>query len=407
MLINHNPKSYSKKYTLLFIIIILFSFSLIFPSLKNVKYFPEADEGYYLKYATYISTNGIGNFHELFKDYIENKNNWLYPSPLRIGYILLSAASMKIFGNTFLSLSLLSLVSYLAFLIVSFYFTRKYFDEKIAFLLTILLAFSPLNMAMARRALQDSTANLFYILSIWLFFDLLSKRSNLKYVLFVLIFSFTILVKEPALLLSPVFIIYILIHKYLLKNPIHIKDILAITVYPFAIVGLVYMSCAGDFSYVLNTVKTILISQKTNQFSILYGSGPWFRYLIDFMLLSPLVCILSIGFIFYCLTLKELDSRISYFLVIFVLVLFFFNLFDKSIRHVIILDMPMRLFAIFMLKNIFETKIPKYSAIITAAIVIIISVFDYINFNYLFIHQRIYDPVSFWLLRAEHFIPWR
>jgi 4-amino-4-deoxy-L-arabinose transferase-like glycosyltransferase len=329
MVKNYNSKSRSK-YTLLFIVVISVSFLLVFSSLKYVRYFTEADEGYYLKYATYISTNGIGNFPDLFKDYTENKNNWFYPRPLRIGYILLSVISMKIFGDTFLSLSLLSLVSYLAFLIVSFYFTRKYFDEKIAFLLTILLAFSPLNMAMARRALQDSTANLFYILSIWLFFDLLSRRSNLKYVLFVLIFSFTILVKEPAVLLSPVFILYILIHKYLLKNPVHIKDILATTVYPFAIVGLVYMSCAGDFSYVLNTVKTILILQKTNQYSILYGSGPWFRYLIDFMLVSPWVCILSMGFIFYCLTLKELDSRISYFLIIFVLIFIFFNLFEKK-----------------------------------------------------------------------------
>jgi hypothetical protein len=59
-----------------------------------------------------------------------------------------------------------------------------------------------------------------------------------------------------------------------------------------------------------------------------------------------------------------------------------------------------------MPKNMVDTEIFKYSAIMTMGIVITISVFDYINFNYLFIQQRIYDPVSFWLLKAEHFIPW-
>jgi hypothetical protein len=65
----------------------------------------------------------------------------------------------------------------------------------------------------------------------------------------------------------------------------------------------------------------------------------------------------------------------------------------------------MRLFAILMLTKIVETKIPKYSATITAVIVITISVFDYINFHYLFIQQRIYDPVSLWLLKARHIVP--
>lgn len=386
-------------------LIILISFFLIFSSFKYLRFAERVDEGYYLKYATYINNNGIGKFPDLFKDYIENKDNWLFPSPLRIGFILLSAVSMKIFGNTFFSLSLLSFVSYLAFLIVSFYFTRKYFDEKIALLLTILLAFSPLNMAMARRALMDSTANLFYILSIWLFFDLLNKKSNLKYIIFVFIFSFSILVKETAALFSLVFILYMFFYRYSLKGPINLKDILSVTVFPYAIVGLVYMSFAGGGSYILDIAKIILTSPKTNQYAIFYGSGPWFRYLIDFMLLSPWVLILSVGFIFYYLTSREFDSRILYFLIILVSILSIFNIFTKNIRYVIMLDMPMRLFAIVMLKNIFEAKIPKYSTIITAVIVITISIFDYINFNNLFVRQGIYDPVSFHLLRGKHLIP--
>lgn len=402
---NCNSKSYTKRYTLLFITLLSIAFFLIFSSLKHLHFDANADEGYYLKYATYVNTNGIDRFPDLFKDYIDNKDNWLFPNPLRIGFILISAVFVKIFGSTFMSLALLSLASYLAFLIISFNFTRKYYDEKTSLFFLFLLAFSPLNMAMARRALMDSTANLFYILSIWLFLDLLNKGNNLKYAIFVIIFSFSILVKETTVLLSPIFILCMLFYKYSLKRSINLKDLLSVTIYPYAIVGLAYMSFAGRFSYIVDTVEIILSSPKTNQYAILYSSGPWFRYLIDFMLLSPWVCILSTGFVFYCFTLKRVDSRISYFLIIFVLGFFVFNMFTKNIRYIIMLDMPMRLFAILMIKNIVETKMKNYSTVIIAVIVITISMSDYVNFNDLFVQKGISDPISYHLLRARKIIP--
>ena len=385
---------------LAFLLVLAVSFTLTSLSIKDVEFASGADEGYYLRYASYIGEHGLGGFADLFKNYIENQKDWLYPNPLRMGFIALSSVWLKIFGYSFLNLAYFSLFSFCVFLIISFYFAAKYFDEKITLLLAILLAFSPLNMAMARRALLDSTFNLFSIFSIWLFFGLLKKRTLLKHILFILIYSFTILVKETGVLLSLFFALYLIFYKGK-------KYFLSVTLFPFLIVGSTYIILAGGLSNVTDMIKIILTSPGHNEYAILFGSGPWFRYLIDYILLSPWVVILSSGFVFWYLASKEYDERVSYFLLAFVVLFFSLNFFTKNVRYLMILDMPMRLFSVLMLKKLFEARFPKQAFILLSVSVVAIAAFDYLNFYNLFARGEIYDPVSYWLLRGQHIIPWR
>ena len=385
---------------LAFLLVLAVSFTLTSLSIKDVEFASGADEGYYLRYASYIGEHGLGGFADLFKNYIENQKDWLYPNPLRMGFIALSSVWLKIFGYSFLNLAYFSLFSFCVFLIISFYFAAKYFDEKITLLLAILLAFSPLNMAMARRALLDSTFNLFSIFSIWLFFGLLKKRTLLKHILFILIYSFTILVKETGVLLSLFFALYLIFYKGK-------KYFLSVTLFPFLIVGSTYIILAGGLSNVIDMIKIILTSPSHNEYAILFGSGPWFRYLIDYILLSPWVVILSSGFVFWYLASKEHDERVTYFLLAFVVLFFSLNFFTKNVRYLMILDMPMRLFSVLMLKKLFEARFPKQAFILLSVSVVAIAAFDYLNFYNLFARGEIYDPVSYWLLRGQHIIPWR
>ncbi len=407
MVKNFQSNPPSRLYSLLFLLIISIAFTLIILSLKDIVFAGRADEGYYLKYATYISAKGLKGFPDLFKNYLQNQENWIFPNPLRVGFAVLSCIWIKIFGNNFLNLAFLSLFSYCLFLFICFYFTRKYFDEKIALLLIILLAFSPLNMAMARRALTESTFNLFSALSLWLFFDLLKERRSFKYILFIFIYSFTILVRETAVILSLFFILYLVFYKFFFKKAVNSVDFLSVALFPAVIVGFIYINLGGGLFNIVNTIKIILTPPRTNQYAILFGSGPWFRYIIDYILLSPWVVILSIGFVFYYFSSKERDEKTVYFLLALVFIFFAFNIFTKNIRYVMILDMPMRLFSVLMLKRLIESIFPKRAFILIAIFVTMVSMFDYINFHNLFIKEGIYDPVTFLLLRAEHIIPFK
>ena len=400
-------KSYARIYTFIFLLIVTLSLSLLSLNLKNITFGAGADEGYYLAYADYISHKGIGGYANLFSSYLGNQKNWLFPNPLRAGFILLSSLFVTIFGSDFFSLTYLSLFSFCIFLFVCFYFTRRYFDQKIAVLLTLLLAFSPLNMAMARRALTESTLNLFSILSIWLFFDLLKHRSNRKYAIFIFVYAFTILVKETAVLLSSVFVVYLVFYKFVFKKRVNLADFLSATLIPFTIVGFIYINLSGGLSRIIDTTRIYLASPVTNQYALLFGSGPWFRYIIDYVILSPWVAVFSIGFLFYYLLSKEYDEKIVYFLLVLIVPFLVFNIFTKNIRYVMVLDMPMRLFSIIILKKLLELRFPKHAFTLLIALVITLSMLDYFNFQNLFLKESIYDPVSFLLLRAKHIIPYQ
>jgi len=143
-----------------YLIIFLF---VIFSLVSVYKYMPledqfakGADEGHYFAYSKYISENGIRIYPKLFEEHIKNKESAIWPSPLRIGFFLLSSFWLKFFGASFRSLAYFSFFCYILFLLISFYFSKRYFGKGISSLFVLLLAFSPLSMAMAKRALSDS-----------------------------------------------------------------------------------------------------------------------------------------------------------------------------------------------------------------------------------------------------------
>jgi hypothetical protein len=137
----------------------------------------------------------------------------------------------------------------------------------------------------------------------------------------------------------------------------------------------------------------------------MYCSGPWFRYLADYLILSPLVFLLAAGFFFHRLASGARDDALSYFMLLAVFLLAAFGLFAKNIRYVMLADMPLRLFAVMMLVELCGRFFPGKADRITAALVLALAVSDYIAFRGIFVEGGVYDPVSFHLLRALRFIP--
>ncbi|MFA5176776.1 MAG: glycosyltransferase family 39 protein [Candidatus Omnitrophota bacterium] len=393
-------------YRLLLGLIIVLAVTLLLPTLARVPYFSYADDVCYFKYAAYIGEKGLNGFALLFQGFISDQPNWFNPHPLRIGFIILSAAWLKILGYSLLNLAFLSLFSYVLFLVFSYYFSRKYLGEQLALLLVLLLAFSPLQMAMARRAFADSILNLFSILAVWLFWDFLKSRSKLKFILFVVVYACSILIKETSLLLIFVFLSFLLASRFISNQKVYLKETTLLLSLPVILAGLAYLVC-GVLPYLPGIIKILLMPAPDNSYATLFCSGPWYRYLIDYLLLSPWVVILTIGFIFSFLLNKEKDGLSLYFVFIFLVSLILFSVFLKNVRYIIILDTPMRLFSLFMLNRIAQKIYPRKAMKLTFALVIILAFFDCLNFYHLFIAENIHDPTSFFLLKAQQIIPFR
>lgn len=385
-------------------LVLVLAFSAVCLSLKNIEFNGVADEGHYLAYAGHLEANGLSSYKELFWKYTQNPDWWIFASPLRAGFFILSALWLKILGHSFFNLACLSVVFYLLFLAVNFYFSRVYFGSNLALLFTILLASSPVEMAMARRALLESAVAFTCSASIWLFWDYLQSRKSYKLLIFALAYTLAILIKESSLLLSVIFAGFLIIGALRYKLKVSLTEFIAICLLPPVLFVLALVALGGA-PYIAYIAQIIIGSPGNNTYAILFGQGPWFRYLIDFFAFSPWVMILSLGFIVYYFTLKNREGIVSYFILVFLAIFCLFNLFTKNVRYVILLDVPLRLFTLFMIKELCQRYFPKAVVPAMTVCVLLLAGVDYLNFHSLFVREAVYDPVSFSLFKANHMIP--
>jgi 4-amino-4-deoxy-L-arabinose transferase-like glycosyltransferase len=176
---------------------------VLLPSLDSAPYSPTSDDGYYLHFMDVVSREGVSAFPELFAAWNANPRDWLYPPPLRIGFIIASAGWAKLFGASLEALSWLSFGSHLAWTSINWLFSRRRMGEGFALLLAASCGFSPLLLGLGRLALMDSFTCLCVTLALWLVLEMLEQPSLLVWrVLFGVAFAFAILTKELSVLIA-------------------------------------------------------------------------------------------------------------------------------------------------------------------------------------------------------------
>ncbi len=262
-------------------------------------------------------------------------------------------------------------------------------------------------MAMAKRALSDSLENLFITVSIWLFIKFLTGKKLFNFILFILFFIYSILIREQAILLAVFFVLYLLVYKYLYKEYFSDVYLPIIIIGPIFAVALIWIVFSNDFSNVISVISLNLVLPTLNEYSVLFCRGPWFRFVVDYLLISPLVTMLGISFLVYSLANRSIlkDRRTVYFIILFISQLLLLNIFtyNKNIRYAMILDMSLRLFAVLMITEIFKKS--KFSGDFVFIAVLFLCFVDYFSFIDIFCKKNIYDPVSFMLLKSKQFIP--
>lgn len=396
---------------IIFIIILVaiafFKMHLVKLDYYDVSKFNNVDEQYYMKYAVQVSDSGIKSFPEMVKIYTNDEARHTCPHPLRVLYIIISSFCLNIFhSNDLRPLYYMSTLFSLLYLALIYFLGKNLFSNKIG-TVGLLFAFSsPLILAMGRTALQESTVNFFIAASLLLFYLMIKNpKQPLLTLFFAISFICAILVKETSALFLPFFIIYGFLYKYYFKASILIIKSILILFSAIVAVIVVWAMASGGLSNAIKLFKIIGISPLTNDYAVLYGSGPWYRYLVDYLVLSPWVLILALGYIYYCLIDKKLTPANLYLILFFVYTLITFNFFTKNVRYVIFLDIPIRLLASLALIEMSQRFIKKYSTVFLITITCIIVVSDFMVFNAIFVKGGVYDPVSYFLLKEVHIVP--
>lgn len=381
-----------------------------FPTLNQ--YFYGADEGTYFRQALQVKVEGFSGFKILCDEFVQNANQeQLFPNPLRVGHILLATIAVS-FNVSIQSLSFLSLFFFILLNTTVFIFLKKWFDEKTATIMSCIVAVSPLLCTLSGRALSDVDSCFFHILVLFTFIQYIQSPNNKRFLYFIGALVFNILVKETGGFLIPFYTLILLYYRNTQKkSAIQNWHIVGSVVLPILISGFIVMILVGDFSSIIAIVK-VLIRNNVSSNTLIdyvknYNSGPWYLYIINFLLLSPLTILLFLIYIFHYVIQAKKHPVISLLLLYIAYSLVIYDFLPKNVRYVVQLDVLIRICGVFFLVNALQyiklQAVRKNIGLV--AIVLIMMSYDIFNYRKFFVIRKIYDPISYDLLKTEKIIP--
>jgi 4-amino-4-deoxy-L-arabinose transferase-like glycosyltransferase len=368
----------------------------------------QADEGYYLIYATRIAEHGPSAFPDLFREYLEDPlSREYFPSPIRLTAICLGALAVRLGGPTFSSLAHLSLASFLVLLVLVFAGARRAFGERTALCTVLLLSVSPLHLGMARRALSDSLNATLLVAGLGFCVHLLTAERPGRRGWWALAALYTVafLGRELNLVLIPLSLTLIGAHAIRHRCLPPLRTVACVTVLP----GLAAIACAalaaGGFSPAWRAFAGTVLQPATNTYALAYGAGPWFRYLVDGVLLSPWPPLLFLAWLGYLLGARVSDERAWTWALVPVLFIACAVPFPKFVRWALALEAPVRLGAVLLLERLLARAAGRRASACLGAAVALLMLVDLAGFRRLFVVSDIYDPTTTLLAASRDLIP--
>ena len=383
------------------------SFHIFVSFPKSDQYSSGADEGVYYRQAKQIQINGIHGFKSVAQGYLQDKSSHIFPPPLRLLPLTLDAVALSV-SDSFTSLSFLSLLCFILLCLISYYYIADIWDSDLAVIAVVLLCFSPLCGAMAKRALIDSLTCLVMAFSLFSFIACIVHKTSRHFVLFGFSLLLLQLMRETGFLVYPFYFAALLYLKYRNDLEIDIHKILLCFILPMAALGVIYQLTYGLVNaYRIYEAIYLDILTQPLEYAINYMSGPWYRYLVDFMILSPVTILLAYMYCGHYILRKAYDIRINLLLCFSFYTILVYAFLPMSVRYVSILDIVIRILAALAVLALVSAFIPNQAKkiVITAIIILILMGIDFRSFNKHFVTNNTYDPVSYNLLYAEKFVP--
>ncbi len=371
-----------------------------------------SDEGYYYHYAVHIQENGGRGFNELTQWYARNIEAKNHPAPVRIGYITTCAFIFDHLGADYVWMGMLSIVFFLSFLALNFFYLRRHFGYDLALMTVVLLGTSPLLLGLSRRALVDGPVNFFWAVLLWAMFEVFVVGvSRWRLCLIVISLAVALLFKESSVLLAAVILVLGVISSLAYRRWNILMSVLfavlaAILLY-LGIMVLAFGGFQGVWEGWAGLLATHTSLSSNNPYALYYSSGPWFRYLLDFFLLSPVSFLLAAGFLFYFFVGEKKDRSVSYWLGVFLLIYFLFDLpaHSKVVRMVSILELPLAFFTVKAVEIICSRRNWALKSISSYTWVALLAVLNFSFFLKIFYIPGLLDPISYHLLVIQGFIP--
>jgi hypothetical protein len=356
-------------------------------------------------YATYVGKGakyGLSNYGRVIDEFIASqvKQAQAVIPATRIGFIWPATLLARIGKlDPLYALRLMSHGSAILLLIATAIVGYRFGGVRQMLVVTALMAVAPLQIFLAQRALGDSYFAFLAVLCAWFFFESLqAPQSSGWLVAYGFAFVLLVLTKENA-----AFVCLALVGTWIFFFATRIGRpsfaLLLVTFIAGALAVIILASLLGGLGEWI-TFYRMYAKGFAGPYAVQFQGGAWYRYLVDFTLLSPCIVALMFGRIFEI----DKESRPDFFWALFLGFSFLAMStpsYGMSLRYAAYWDFPLRWLAASQVLQL-SGKLPRIKPLFTVAgLILILAAVDLFQYWRYFIHAGIYDPVTFQLFYAS------
>ena len=312
-------------------------------------YLPGFDEQVYIDYIEQLGSKGLTEYPEIVRTYIVEvqKAEFVYLPPLRVAYTIPAWGLTKLFRLTsYEALRLLSALASCAFTLAAFRFALRWLSPKKALAVLAMLACAPLQIHLAQFAFIDALAGLWAILTVGCLWESLQQPRHRGWLIGAAgsFFGLCCTKQETA-----VFVGLFLCMALALARRAGFAETRWRHAIALALSGLlaaaVLTALSGGLRPLAEAFTIYQDRARTLPYSIITGDGPWHRYLLEYLLVNPLVFLLAVGFVFR----GDLAGKRNVFLLVFVVITGAVMTSipnGMNLRHTAMWDFPLAMFAV-------------------------------------------------------------
>ena len=359
------------------------------------------DENLYRGYVDDLSRYGLTSYPYFAERYlvVQSRLPGAILPPTRFVYVF-SAYLWKL-GSGADSLSALHAVSSLfsiLLLFLSALFAWRLGGVTFGLSVAALMACAPTQIHMSQHALIDGVFAFWATLSLWLLWENLRRPNQLPWLMsYGISLAVMVMTKENAMF-AFVGLLSVLAANYWICFGKVTRPLLGFTILgPLAgVVSLVFLCGGADTFY---DVYRLLVSKASVlPYAIATGDGPWYRYLVDLLLVSPIVFLLALGAVFRL----RFANRAAVFLLCFVAgsYLVMGNVrYGMNLRYANMWDMPLRYLATLSLSGLAAHSRWRWQWVY-GGMIGFVCLFDLRQYQIFFVEHNLYELVTSGLLHA-------
>jgi 4-amino-4-deoxy-L-arabinose transferase-like glycosyltransferase len=251
---------------------------------------------------------------------------------------------------------------------------------------------------MSQHALVDGFFTFWALLCLWLFWENLQAPRDWRWlVAYVVGLALLVLTKENSFFVWIALLTLIAANHWLRFGTVTRELVIATVLGPLlGVVILIFL--AGGIAQTIHTYHYSLAKNYELKYAILTGDGPWYRYLVDLLLVSPIILILAFGTLFRLDREMKPELFMSIFIAASYLVMCNVK-YGMNLRYANMWDMPLRFLAFSQIVAM-ASWAKSYRTAIISTTVIFLAAIEFHQYITLAVNYPLYELITHDLLRA-------